>query len=134
MPNIYKYRNKLNQIALKKQLDFPLLTCTVPIEGFIKAGEKCHIYNLYRDKATEEIYTAGEDTNENLYQLVRENPHVGDVQPFLNADEIREHFDLSPLDEKGLKIEDAQIIFRQEDKTRQVMSREQLAEVLAKNT
>lgn len=134
MPNIYKYRNKLNQIALKKQLEFPLLTCIKPIEGFITIGEKCHIYSLYRDKNTEAIYSAGQGIDEKLYQLEKENHSAGDVQPFLNADEIREYFDLSPLDEKGLKIEDAQIIFRQEDKTRQIISKEQLAEVLAKNT
>lgn len=134
MPNIYKNKNKLNQLALKKQFEFPLLTCIKPIEGFIAVGEKCHIYSLYKDKNTEEIYNAGEGTKEKLYQLIKENHSAGDVQPFLVADEIREYFDLSPLNEKGLKIEDAQIIFRQEDNTRQVMSREQLAEVLANNT
>ena len=126
MPNIYKHRNKLNQLALKKQKDFPILICTTPIEGFITTGEKANIYALYKDKGSSDIYNASissptptffslatsTSTSPTLFQVVKETPKAGDPQPFLTADEIKEHFDITPLIDKGLKIEDAQIVFR----------------------
>ena len=117
MPNIYKHRNKLNQLALKKQKDFPILTCTTPIEGFIATGEKANIYALYKDKGSSDIYNASVTdsttcTPPTLFQVVKETPKAGDPQPFLTADEVKEHFDITPLIDRGLKIEDAQILFR----------------------
>ena len=118
MPNIYKHRNKLNQLALKKQKDFPILTCTTSIEGFIVTGEKANIYALYKDKGSSDIYNASISTptpspsSPTLFQVVKETPKAGDPQPFLTADEIKQHFDITPLIDKGLKIEDAQIAFR----------------------
>ena len=149
MPNIYKHRNKLNQLALKKQKDFPILTCTTPIEGFITAGEKANIYALYKDKGSSDIYnasvstptptffslTTSTSTSPTLFQVVKETPKAGDPQPFLTADEIKQHFDVSPLTEKGLKIEDAQIVFRvpengKSGKDETVLSKEEFMKVL----
>lgn len=134
MPNIYKQRNKLNQLALKKQKEFPTLTCIKPIKGFIEVGEKANIFNLFRDKGSEDIYNAGEVVKkEALYQVIKENHKAGDAQPFLTADEVKEYFDITPIIEKGMSIENAQIVFRVADNSknnRPVLTKEEFAKSL----
>lgn len=135
MPNIYKQRNKLNQLALKKQKEFPTLTCIKPIKGFIEVGEKANIFNLFRDKGSEDIYNAGEKSKETLYQVIKETHKAGDSQPFLTASEVKEHFDITPIIEKGMSIEDAQIVFRVADNSknsRPVLTKEEFAKSLDK--
>lgn len=134
MPNIYKQRNKLNQLALKKQKEFPTLTCIKPIKGFIEVGEKANIFNLFRDKGSEDIYNAGEVVKkEALYQVIKENHKAGDAQPFLTADEVKEYFDITPIIEKGMSIENAQIVFRVADNSknnRPVLTKEEFVKSL----
>lgn len=133
MPNIYKQRNKLNQLALKKQKEFPILTCIKPINGYIEVGEKANIYNLFRDKGSEDIYTTGGEIKETLYQVIKENHKAGDSQPFLTASEVKEHFDIAPIIEKGMSIEDAQIVFRVTDNSknnRPILTKEEFVKAL----
>ena len=133
MPNIYKQRNKLNQLALKKQKEFPTLCCIKPIKGFIEVGEKANIFNLFKDKGSEDIYNAGEKSKETLYQVIKENHKAGDVQPFLTADEVKEYFDITPVIEKGMSIENAQIVFRVADNSkdkRPVLTKEEFVKSL----
>lgn len=133
MPNIYKQRNKLNQLALKKQREFPILTCIKPIKGYIEAGERANIYNLFRDKGSEYIYSTGGEIKETLYQVIKENHKAGDSQPFLTASEVKEHFDITPIIEKGMSIENAQIVFRVTDNSknkRPVLTKEEFAKSL----
>lgn len=133
MPNIYKQRNKLNQLALKKQKEFPALCCIKPIKGFIEVGEKANIFNLFRDKGSEDIYNAGEKPKETLYQVIKENHKAGDAQPFLTADEVKEYFDITPVIEKEMSIENAQIVFRVADNSknkRPVLTKEEFAKSL----
>lgn len=133
MPNIYKQKNKLNQLALKKQREFPILTCIKPIKGYIEAGEMANIYNLFRDKGSEDIYTTGGEIKETLYQVIKETHKAGDSQPFLTASEVKEHFDITPIIEKGMNIEDAQIVFRVADNSknkRPVLTKEEFAKSL----
>ena len=135
MPNIYKQRNKLNQLALKKQREFPILTCIKPIKGYIEAGEMANIYNLFRDKGSEDIYATGGEIKEPLYQVIKETHKAGDSQPFLTASEVKEHFDITPIIEKGLSIEDAQIVFRVADNSknsRPILTKEEFAKALDK--
>lgn len=135
MPNIYKQRNKLNQLALKKQKEFPILKCIKPIKGYIEAGERANIYNLFRDKSSEDIYTTGGEIKETLYQVIKETHKAGDSQPFLTASEVKEHFDITPIIEKGMSIEDAQIVFRVADNSknnRPILTKEEFAEALDK--
>ena len=135
MPNIYKQKNKLNQLALKKQKEFPILTCIKPIKGYIEAGEMANIYNLFRDKGSEDIYTTGGEIKETLYQVIKETHKAGDSQPFLTASEVKEHFDITPIIEKGLSIEDAQMVFRVADNSknsRPILTKEEFAKALDK--
>ncbi len=135
MPNIYKQRNKLNQLALKKQKEFPILTCIKPIKGYIEAGEMANIYNLFRDKGSEDIYSTGGEIKEPLYQVIKETHKAGDSQPFLTASEVKEHFDITPIIEKGLSIEDAQMVFRVADNSknsRPILTKEEFAKALDK--
>lgn len=135
MPNIYKQRNKLNQLALKKQKEFPILTCIKPIKGYIEAGEMANIYNLFRDKGSEDIYATGGEIKETLYQVIKETHKAGDSQPFLTASEVKEHFDITPIIEKGLSIEDAQMVFRVADNSknsRPILTKEEFAKALDK--
>ena len=135
MPNIYKQRNKLNQLALKKQKEFPILTCIKPIKGYIEAGERANIYNLFRDKGSEDIYSTGGGIKETLYQVIKENHKAGDSQPFLTASEVKEHFDIAPIIEKGMSIEDAQMVFRVADNSknnRPILTKEEFAKALDK--
>lgn len=135
MPNIYKQRNKLNQLALKKQKEFPILTCIKPIKGYIEAGEMANIYNLFRDKGSEDIYNTGGEIKETLYQVIKETHKAGDSQPFLTASEVKEHFDITPIIEKGMSIEDAQMVFRVTDNSknnRPILTKEEFAKALDK--
>mgnify|MGYP004467423937 CR=1 FL=1 len=135
MPNIYKQRNKLNQLALKKQREFPILTCIKQIKGYIEAGERANIYNLFRDKGSEDIYSTGGEIKETLYQVIKENHKAGDSQPFLTASEVKEHFDITPIIEKGMSIEDAQMVFRVADNNknnRPILTKEEFAKALDK--
>ena len=135
MPNIYKQRNKLNQLALKKQKEFPILTCIKPIKGYIEAGERANIYNLFRDKGSEDIYATSGEIKETLYQVIKENHKAGDSQPFLTASEVKEHFDITPIIEKGMSIEDAQMVFRVADNSknnRPILTKEEFTKALDK--
>ena len=133
MPNIYKQRNKLNQLALKKQKEFPILTCIKPIKGYIEAGERANIYNLFRDKGSEDIYATGGEIKETLYQVIKETHKAGDSQPFLTASEVKEHFDITPIIEKGMSIENAQMVFRVADNSKNnspILTKEEFAKAL----
>lgn len=118
---------------MKKQKEFPTLCCIKPIKGFIEVGEKANIFNLFRDKGSEDIYNVGEKSKETLYQVIKENHKAGDAQPFLTANEVKEYFDITPVIEKGLNIEDAQIVFRVADNSKNkkpVLTKEEFAKSL----
>ena len=67
MPNIYKQRNKLNQLALKKQKEFPeVVECIKPLYSpknpeyiSLNVGEKVNLKRFPSASSKDTLYTFG---------------------------------------------------------------------------
>ena len=106
MPNIYKQRNKLNQLALKKQKEFPeTVECIKPLYSpknpeyiSLNVGEKVNLKRFASDSSKDTLYTFG---------FVSNAEHDNVDLFFLTEDEVREYFDVSEIEKRGLQISDA---------------------------
>lgn len=108
MPNIYKHKNKLNQIALKKQKEFPNpLTCIKPLYSkevpdyiSLNVDEQVNLTRIPTSFSSENLYTFGfvsnaDKTNVDMFMLTEQ--------------EVEEHFDMTEIKNRGLSISDAPI-------------------------
>ena len=108
MPNIYKHKNKLNQIALKKQKEFPNpLTCIKPLYSkevpdyiSLDVDEQVNLTRIPTSFSSENLYTFGfvsnaDKTNVDMFML--------------NEQEVEEHFNTTEIKNRGLSISDAPI-------------------------
>ena len=106
MPNIYKQRNKLNQLALKKQKEFPeVVECIKPLHSpknpeyiSLNVGEKVNLKRFPSAASKDTLYTFG---------FVSNAEHDNVDLFFLTEDEVREYFDVSEIEKRGLQISDA---------------------------
>ena len=106
MPNIYKQRNKLNQLALKKQKEFPeVVECIKPLHSpknpeyiSLNVGEKVNLKRFPAASSKDTLYTFG---------FVSNAEHDNVDLFFLTEDEVREYFDVSEIEKRGLQISDA---------------------------
>lgn len=106
MPNIYKQRNKLNQLALKKQKEFPeVVECIKPLHSpknpkyiSLNVGEKVNLKRFPSASSKDTLYTFG---------FVSNAEHDNVDLFFLTEDEVREYFDVSEIEKRGLQISDA---------------------------
>ena len=105
MPNIYKQRNKLNQLALKKQKEFPTLCCIKPLHSpknpeyiSLNVSEKVNLKRFPSASSKDTLYTFG---------FVSNAKHDSVDLFFLTEDEVREYFDVSEIEKRGLQISDA---------------------------
>ena len=106
MPNIYKQRNKLNQLALKKQKEFPeVVECIKPLYSpknpeyiSLNVGEKVNLKRFPSASSKDTLYTFG---------FVSNAEHDNVDLFFLTEDEVREYFDVSEIEKRGLQISDA---------------------------
>lgn len=108
MPNIYKHKNKLNQIALKKQKEFPNpLICIKPLYSkevpdyiSLNVDEQVNLTRIPTSFSSENLYTFGfvsnaDKTNVDMFML--------------NEQEVEEHFNTTEIKNRGLSISDAPI-------------------------
>lgn len=106
MPNIYKQRNKLNQLALKKQKEFPeTVECIKPLYSpknpeyiSLNVGEKVNLKRFPSASSKDTLYTFG---------FVSNAEHDNVDLFFLTEEEVREYFDVSEIEKRGLQITDA---------------------------
>ena len=106
MPNIYKQRNKLNQLALKKQKEFPeVVECIKPLHSpknpeyiSLNVVEKVTLKRFPSASSKDTLYTIG---------FVSNAKHDNVDLFFLTEDEVREYFDVSEIEKRGLQISDA---------------------------
>ena len=106
MPNIYKQRNKLNQLALKKQKEFPeVVECIKPLYSpknpeyiSLNVGEKVNLKRFQSASSKDTLYTFG---------FVSNAEHDNVDLFFLTEDEVREYFDVSEIEKRGLQISNA---------------------------
>ena len=106
MPNIYKQRNKLNQLAMKKQKEVPeTVECIKPLYSpknpeyiSLNVGEKVVLKRFPSASSKDTLYTFG---------FVSNAEHDNVDLFFLTEEEVREYFDVSEIENRGLQISDA---------------------------